>query len=268
MGSKSLDETAAILADTVHAGQAQAVALACKWIGDLRYPGVRRVYDSYYSGAGGMDVGFQAAGFVSGNRVDKDVERCKMNRRNVDGGTCFSDDLNTQGARKRARGRQKNRGGPALVAGGGPSCPWSSGQTQNIPGHVSLNSLAGSMDFVNLWDHLLDPRAVETHPLMILYECAGDRCYQTKQPELCGSDADTPYVALVKLLNRHDYHVELIKGLKASDQGNPTMRERAFVLGYKKLPGEELIVPSLDSESESDSDDDCQIPISFCQIPR
>ena len=60
----------------------------------------------------------------------------------------------------------------------------------------------------------------------------------------------------VKLLNRHDYHVELIKGLKASDQGNPTMRERAFVLGYKKLPGEELIVPSLDSESESDSDDD------------
>ena len=184
--------------------------------------------------------------FLSGNRVDKDVERCKMNRRNVDGGTCFSDDLNTQGARKRARGRQKNRGGPALVAGGGPSCPWSSGQTQNIPGHVSLNSLAGSMDFVNLFDHLLDPRAVETHPLMILYECAGDRCYQTKQPELCSSDADTPYVALVKLLNRHDYHVELIKGLKASDQGNPTMRERAFVLGYKKLPGEELIVPSLD----------------------
>ena len=256
MGSKSLDETAAILADTVHAGQAQAVALACKWIGDLRYPGVRPVYDSYFSGAGGMDVGFQAAGFVSGNRVDKDVERCKMNRRNVDGGTCFSDDLNTQGARKRARGRQKNRGGPALVAGGGPSCPWSSGQTQNIPGHVSLNSLAGSMDFVNLFDHLLDPRAVETHPLMALYECAGDRCYQTKQPELCSSDADTPYVALVKLLNRHDYHVELIKGLKASDQGNPTMRERAFVLGYKKLPGEELIVPSLDSESESDSDDD------------
>jgi hypothetical protein len=28
------------------------------------------------------------------------------------------------------------------------------------------------------------------------------------------------------------------------------------VLGYKKLPGEELIVPSLDSESESGSDDD------------
>ncbi len=186
---------------------------------------------SLYTGAGGLDLGFEAAGFETAVAVEIDPEAVVTLRHNRDW-PIFDRDIHTVSSKELLKTAGLGVGEADALIGGPPCQPfsksgyWASGDTLRLD-----DPRAGT-----LGAYLRVLR--DTLPKTFLLENVPGLAYQKKSEGLeliqrtirkINRDCDTSYTLAVAKLNAADY-------------GVPQIRERVFVIGARD--GQEYSLPN------------------------
>jgi DNA (cytosine-5)-methyltransferase 1 len=175
---------------------------------------------SLYTGAGGLDYGFEAAGFRTAAAVELDAVCVKTLKKNRPRWPLMADDINNVSSKDilNAVGNE-----PDVVIGGPPCQPfsksgyWASGDTKR----------------------LRDPRASTLEGFLRVLEDAKPRAFLMENVEglgFRGKDDGLRYVAkrLAEINAQHGTnYVPSTAVLNAVDYGVPQMRRRLFIVGAK-----------------------------------
>lgn len=177
---------------------------------------------SLYSGAGGLDFGFEAAGFVTRVALEFDATCCRTLRGNRDWPVLEGDIHEFTSQRILAEAGLKT--GEADVLIGGPPCqPFSK---------------------AGFWAHgeakrLLDPRATTLGAYLRVLEETAPRCFLLENVEGLGFKGKDEGLRLIldqvaELNSRAglDYEVSF-SVLNAADYGVPQVRRRLFIVGIR-----------------------------------
>lgn len=186
---------------------------------------------SLYTGAGGLDLGFEAAGFETAVAVEMDPAAVDTLRHNRDWPVLARDIATVTSQEILAAGFLKAGDADALI--GGPPCQpfsksgyWASGDTLRLD-----DPRAGTMAA-----YLRVLR--DTLPKTFLLENVPGLAYREK------SEGIELIERRIKAINRREgthYTIQVAK-LSAADYGVPQMRERVFVVGHRD--GKEFSFPS------------------------
>ncbi len=127
-----------------------------------------------------------------------------------------------------------------------PSCPWSSRLTHGWPVWLPYFLRDDALLAVTFLYLFLDPYKAHLWPPMILYECSGPACMEPVQVPTSSEDElitrlcegldelPTPFTLMTDKLKACGYHVELARGIKASNYMNATQKESNFILATLK----------------------------------
>lgn len=182
---------------------------------------MKRTTISLYTGAGGLDLGLEAAGFETGVAVEMDEAAVKTLRHNRDW-PVFGESIHDVTSAQLLEAAQLKVGEAALLAGGPPCQPfsksgyWKSGDTKRLDDHRATT--------IDAYLRVLR----DTQPKAFLMENVAGLAYKQKGEGLqlirdtvrsINEETGTNYSLEVKLLN-------------AADFGVPQERERVFLIGH------------------------------------
>jgi DNA (cytosine-5)-methyltransferase 1 len=187
---------------------------------------------SLFTGAGGLDYGFEAAGFQTAVAVENDPQCAKTLNENKRGWPIVCDDIHNLNASDLLRKAQLTVGDVDALIGGPPCQPfsksgyWATGQTRRLsdPRAATLESFLRVLD--------------ETTPRVFLLENVDGLGFRGKEEGLyyitqrlqqINSARGTSYRAFSRVLN-------------AADFGVPQMRRRLFIVGSRD--GARFIFPA------------------------
>ncbi|MFQ5906249.1 MAG: DNA cytosine methyltransferase [bacterium] len=190
--------------------------------GDILADKVENVEDlsviSLFSGAGGLDLGLEQAGFTLSLCVEKDTVRCKTLLANRPLWNVINADIRRYSGKELLKEAGLSRGKVTLVAGGPPCQPFS-------------KSAFWVQDRLNRI--LADPRTAllgeysrvvkETLPFAFIMENVPGLAYRPSRPVLD---------ALLKRFSKYGYHVSW-QTVNAVNYGVPQKRERLFLVGVR-----------------------------------
>jgi DNA (cytosine-5)-methyltransferase 1 len=178
---------------------------------------------SLFSGIGGMDFGFEAAGFETRTALEIDRHCCQAMRLNRPNWEVIEADINKVSSQE-ILDRAGLRAGEADVLFGGPPCQpfskaayWVKGDTKRLDDPRS-DTLTGYLRVLR-----------DTRPRAFLLENVGGLAYAEK-------DEGLQYLLDgIKTINRdtgsrYDVHWRVIN---CAEHGVPQLRERAFLVGSK-----------------------------------
>ncbi len=178
---------------------------------------------SLYTGAGGLDLGFEAAGFETSVAVELDPHAVRTLRANRDWAV-LDGDIHTLSSDEIARAGQLGEGEASILIGGPPCQPFSK---SGYWAHGDAKRLA-------------DPRATtleaylrvlrDLKPRAFLLENVAGLAYQRKD------EGVQLLEATIASINREvgtEYSFELAL-LNAADFGVPQERERVFIVGHRE----------------------------------
>jgi len=178
---------------------------------------------SLYTGSGGLDLGLEAAGFITRVAVEMDADSARTLRSNRDW-PVIERDIHTVSSRELLRTAGLHEGEADLLAGGPPCQPFSKS------GYWARGDVR----------RLEDPRATtleaylrvlrDTKPRVFLLENVPGLAYQEK------SEGRDLLESTVEAINRevgtaYSFQVALIR---AEQYGVPQMRERVFIVGQRE----------------------------------
>ncbi len=185
---------------------------------------------SLYSGAGGLDFGFEAAGFNTSVCVEMDKWSCKTLRHNRNW-TVIEDrieNITSQGILEKAN---LKKGEASLLIGGPPCQPfskssyWFNGDTKRL-NDPRANTLEHYMRVLN-----------DTLPTVFVLENVFGLAYKGKDEGLRFLENA---LELINKNNSVNYSFKW-KVLNAADYGVAQIRERVFIVGH--IDGKEFIFP-------------------------
>jgi len=177
---------------------------------------------SLYTGIGGLDFGFHAAGFRTAVAVELDTTCCETLRLNYD---CpiLEGDINTFSSRKIMRRGGLKKGEADILVGGPPCQPfskssyWAKGDTSRLD-DPRADTLTGFLRVLR-----------DTQPRCFLLENVKGLAYQ-------GKDAGLHYildgVREINSASKTNYQVSW-QVLNAADYGVPQFRERVFLVASR-----------------------------------
>jgi DNA (cytosine-5)-methyltransferase 1 len=183
----------------------------------------RPVVISLYTGAGGLDLGLEAAGFRTGVAVEFDHWCAKTIQANRARWNVIEDDIHAVSSRRILKTAGLRKREAALVAGGPPCQPfsksgyWASGDSRRLD-DPRADTLTAFMRVVR-----------DTLPRAFLLENVYGLVYEGKDEGL------RHLLQLVEQINREtrSNYVVNWQVLNAADHGVPQIRERAFLIGSR-----------------------------------
>ncbi|MEQ9504137.1 MAG: DNA cytosine methyltransferase [Deltaproteobacteria bacterium] len=186
---------------------------------------------SLFTGAGGLDLGLEAAGFEFVVGVERDGAAVETLRINRPAWKVLHNDLHDLGVRGLLRAAGARRGDVDLVAGGPPCQPFSKSGYWH----------AGDAK------RLADPRAATLDAFLAVVDAARPRAFLLENvPGIAFSEKSEGLRHIHEFLGRMkgaSYSVTAMK-LNAVDFGVPQMRERVFVVGCRGSCGFRAPVPT------------------------
>jgi DNA (cytosine-5)-methyltransferase 1 len=186
---------------------------------------------SLYTGAGGLDLGFEAAGFETAVAVEMDEEAVATLRRNRDW-PVLDRDIHSITSKELLKAASLKEGEADVLIGGPPCQPfsksgyWASGDTLRLE-----DPRAGTLEA-----YLRVLR--DTLPQCFLLENVPGLIFRKKNEGL------ELIQSLIDKINRERgtrYQV-LVEPLNAADYGVPQVRKRVFIIGHRE--GREFTFPS------------------------
>jgi DNA (cytosine-5)-methyltransferase 1 len=177
---------------------------------------------SLFSGAGGLDFGFEAAGFQTSVALDLDANACAALRHNREWPVIEAD--LSQVSTSSLLGAAGLRSGEAAVLIGGPPC-----QPFSKSGYWANGDAA----------RLLDPRAQTlTEYLRVLEEALPEAFLLENVPGLAFSGKSDGLQLIQKKVGeinarRGTSYTMSVASLNAADFGVPQVRQRVFVVGHR-----------------------------------
>lgn len=194
---------------------------------------------SLYTGAGGLDLGFEAAGFETAVAVEMDPEAVQTLRHNRDWPVLDRDIATVSSREILAAGSLKVGEADALI--GGPPCQpfsksgyWASGDTLRLD-DPRAGTLAAYLRVLR-----------DTLPETFLLENVPGLAYRQKSE---GIELIERTIKSINRQHRTSYTLKVAK-LNAADFGVPQVRERVFVIGHRE--GKELSFPLPTHRSDED----------------
>lgn len=178
---------------------------------------------SLYTGAGGLDLGLEAAGFRTGVAIEFDHWCAETIRANRPRWNVIENDIHTVSSRRILKTAGLRKREAALVAGGPPCQPfsksgyWASGDSRRLD-DPRADTLTAFMRVVR-----------DTLPHAFLLENVYGLVYEGKDEGL------RHLLHLVEEINREtrSNYVVTWTVLNAADYGVPQIRERAFLIGSR-----------------------------------
>jgi DNA (cytosine-5)-methyltransferase 1 len=178
---------------------------------------------SLYTGIGGLDMGFEAAGFETRVAVEFDASACRIVRQNHPSWAVLETDIHAITSRQILRsGKFKEGEADALV--GGPPCQpfsksgyWASGDAKRLD-DPRADTLMAYLRVLR-----------DTQPRAFLLENVQGLAFKGKSE---GVDSVLRGVDAVNRETGSSYSVSL-RVLNAADFGVPQIRERAFLVGLR-----------------------------------
>ncbi len=196
---------------------------------------------SLYTGAGGLDLGLEAAGYATKVAVEFDRWCAKTIRANRRRWQVIDDDIHDVSSRRILRAAGLKKGEAALVAGGPPCQPfsksgyWANGDSRRLD-DPRADTLTAFMRVVR-----------DTLPKAFLLENVYGLVYEGKDEGL------RHLLQLVEQINRESRANYVVNWavLNAADYGVPQVRERAFLIGSREgvhfqFPGRRFADPTED----------------------
>jgi DNA (cytosine-5)-methyltransferase 1 len=170
---------------------------------------------SLFSGAGGLDLGVERAGYNITVALDYDRDSCETLRANFPGAHVLHGDIRQFSTDAILEAGALTRGEPALLVGGPPCTPFSKS------GYWLEYKRAGRDPEASLLDHYL--RVLdEARPRAFLLENVFGLAYKNH---------NAPWFEKLLVTCRHlGYHVAQ-RVILAADYGVPQRRQRVFVIG-------------------------------------
>lgn len=195
---------------------------------------------SIFSGAGGLDYGFEAAGFETRVALDLDSSACHFLRRNRDW-PVVEGAIADVPSKTLLDTAQLSRGDADVLIGGPPCQPfsksgyWASGDARRLEDPRS--------DTLGQYLRILE----DTLPKAFLLENVPGLAYKGKNE---GIEKIRRGVENINARNGTSYTLEF-KSINAADFGVPQLRERVFVVGSRD--GKTFLFPSPTHASRVDS---------------
>lgn len=185
---------------------------------------------SLFSGAGGLDLGLEAAGFPMAVRVDFD-ERCKETLQSNQGKPVLCRDIADVATDELLQHSDATVGEIDLLAGGPPCQPFSKSgywaRTEQRPGGLGDHRADGLRHFLRVLEETL-PRA---YLLENVYGFIYDRKAHRGRFEL-PVDYLRRYLDAIEARTGARYSLS-VKLINTADFGIPQIRERVFVVGFR-----------------------------------
>lgn len=178
---------------------------------------------SLFTGAGGLDLGFEAAGFETAVAVEMDAQCVKTLRHNRDWPVLHSDVASVSSAELLKAGDLK-KGEAALLIGGPPCQPfsksgfWATGESKRLkdPRAATLDEYLRILE--------------DTLPHAFLLENVAGIAYRGKAE---GLEYLLERIAGINTRNGTNYQVETMR-LNAAAYGVPQIRERVFLVAHRE----------------------------------
>jgi DNA (cytosine-5)-methyltransferase 1 len=197
---------------------------------------------SLFSGFGGLDFGFEEAGFQTRAAIEMDRHCCRALRTNRPGWEVIEDDIANVTPSVLLKKAGLKAGGPDILIGGPPCQPfsksayWVRGDTLRLddPRATTLAS------YLNVLKH--------TRPRVFLLENVGGLAFEDKNEGL------RFLLEGVRQINREcstNYNVKW-RVINCADYGVPQIRERTFLIGARD--GREFQFPEATHASVADVD--------------
>lgn len=191
----------------------------------------KRTAISLYSGAGGLDLGFEAAGFETAVAVEMDSEAVETLRKNRDW-PVLDRDIHTVTSQELLRaGRLGDAEADVLI--GGPPCQpfskagyWASGDSLRLD-DPRAGTLAAYLRVLR-----------DALPRAFLLENVPGLAYRGKSE---GLELIERTIRAINKERRTDYRI-FVAQLNAADYGVPQLRQRVFVVGARE--GQEFRFPA------------------------
>lgn len=185
-------------------------------------PDTSRKVISLFTGAGGLDLGFEAAGFETAVAVEMDTQCVDTLRHNRDWPTIHHD-ISFISSDTILQTANLNKGEPALLIGGPPCQPfsksgfWATGESKrlNDPRAATLD------EFLRILE--------DTLPHAFLLENVAGIAYRGKAE---GLEYLLAQIARINQKHSTNYQVETMR-LNAAAYGIPQIRERVFLLAQR-----------------------------------
>lgn len=178
---------------------------------------------SLYTGAGGLDLGFEAAGFQTAVAVEMDREAVATLRANRDW-PVLDRDIHTIPSEELLHAASLREGEAEALIGGPPCQPfsksgyWASGDTLRLD-DPRAGTLAAYLRVLR-----------DTLPRSFLLENVPGLAYRQKSE---GLDLIARTIHAINRERGTDYQLAVAK-LNAADYGVPQIRERVFVVGHRE----------------------------------
>lgn len=185
---------------------------------------------SLFTGAGGLDLGFEAAGFETAVAVEMDAQCVKTLRHNRNW-PVIQDDVASVASQDLLAAGNLAKGEAALLIGGPPCQPfsksgfWATGESKRLkdPRAATLDEYLRILE--------------DTLPEAFLLENVAGIAYRGKSE---GLEYLLDRIATINRRNQTNYRVETMR-LNAASYGVPQIRERVFLVAHRNgLPFGEL----------------------------
>lgn len=178
---------------------------------------------SLFTGAGGLDLGFEAAGFETAVAVEMD-DRCVDTLRHNRDWPIIHKDVSLVSSEELLQTAKLKKGEPALLVGGPPCQPfsksgfWATGESKRLkdPRAATLDEYLRILE--------------ETLPHAFLLENVAGIAYQGKAE---GLEYLLARIASINQKHSTNYKVETMR-LNAAAYGIPQIRERIFLLAQRE----------------------------------
>lgn len=198
---------------------------------------------SLYTGAGGLDLGLEAAGFQTAVAVEMDKWACRTIRANRDW-PLFEDDIHNVSSEELIAAGGFENDTPDLLIGGPPCQPfsksayWSQGDTKRLD-DPRADTLSAYLRVLR-----------DLRPKAFLLENVQGMTFKGK---------DEGLQLLKNIINKINQETGsnysfTWRVLNAADYGVPQMRERVYLIGARS--GQEFVFPSATHTSPASSQDD------------
>lgn len=193
---------------------------------------------SFFSGAGGIDIGLEAAGFRVLASSDIMPEACETLRKNwpkmkVFGPPVLSGDINSMNGAEILRSVDMDKGDIDLVVGGPPCQSFSVAAAQRfLKGDKKFKRVGFESPDKGELVFRFAERVIEMRPKAFMIE---------NVPGILTIDGGNGISVVYEMLEQAGYHVSKPFVLNARDFGVPQSRKRAFVIG--SLDGLEILAP-------------------------
>jgi DNA (cytosine-5)-methyltransferase 1 len=178
---------------------------------------------SLFSGAGGLDYGFEAAGFDTGVAVEMNRDACTTLRRNRPTWQVIERDIMHVSSAEILRAAQLKREQAAVLIGGPPCQPFSKGGYWS---HGDARRLADPRsNTLSAYLRVLE----DTLPEAFVLENVEGLAYREKDEGL------NLLLSAIRAINKRNgtNYVPTVEILNAADFGVPQLRKRVIVVGFR-----------------------------------